>query len=93
MNNATAATVPGRDAIERYAQRRITERIEHLREHRGLSVRVLADMLDMNYSSLSHRIRGRVAWSVTDVLVIRGLFNTDLLEGLTDELGDATRRR
>lgn len=71
-----------RASIEHHAQEKITERVEHIREQRGLSVRQLAKLMGLNYSSLSHRLVGRVQWSITDVLTFKLLFNVDVLEGL-----------
>lgn len=61
---------------------RISMRVEHMREHRGLSVRRLAEVMGMNYSSLSHRLVGRVAWTVDDVVTLRRKLGEDVLEGM-----------
>lgn len=78
MNNPNA----GRPSLEVLAQAKITERVEHIREQRGLSIRRMATRMDMNYSNLSHRLQGRVAWSVGDVLLIRRVWGEDVLEAL-----------
>lgn len=80
--NYTALTLERVATLDRETQGKITLRVEALRQHRGLSIRRLADEIAMNYSSLSHRLQGRAPWTISDVMVFRRRFGVDLMEDL-----------
>lgn len=76
LTDSTVAT------IQYQTQAAITKRVEIERQNRGMSIRRLADELAMNYSNLSHRLQGRVEWTITDVVAFRRRFGVDLMDGL-----------
>lgn len=78
----TALTDARVAAIAHETQRAITARAESVKTSRGLSFRVMADELAMNYSNLSNRFQGRADWTITDVVAFRRRFGVDLMEGL-----------